>query len=83
VLVEGFSKLLSDPEAEVRTAAAFKIGEMAKAFGPSKTTNQLLGNIKTLARDTCQVNFRVNIICNISVTSLQHQNPCAWLVSGI
>jgi serine/threonine-protein phosphatase 2A regulatory subunit A len=54
VLVEGFNKLLSDPEAEVRTAAAFKIGEMAKAFGPSKTTNQLLGSIKTLARDSCQ-----------------------------
>lgn len=54
VLAEGFSKLLSDPEAEVRTAAAFKLGEVAKAFGPSKSTNQLLGSIKVLARDSCQ-----------------------------
>lgn len=51
-LVEAFSKLLLDSEAEVRTAAAFKIGEIVQAVDP-QVAGHLIQAVKAVAKDSC------------------------------
>lgn len=51
-LVDGFVKLLQDEEAEVRTAAAAKVGDVAKLVGAAQTLKKLLTPLKNLVKDT-------------------------------
>jgi serine/threonine-protein phosphatase 2A regulatory subunit A len=54
VLVDGFVRLLTDSEAEVRTAAASRVGDTARLFGADVTLRKLLGPIGALAKDQSQ-----------------------------
>lgn len=53
-LVQGFVRLLQDTEAEVRTAAAFKVGDIAALLGAELTVKNLLPVIKQRVRDSSQ-----------------------------
>lgn len=53
-LVDGFVSLLQDPEAEVRTVAASRVGDVAKLVGPVRTLRKLLPPIKLLVKDSSQ-----------------------------
>lgn len=52
-LVQCFVALLQDSEAEVRTAATFKLDVVAKLF-PQDKASLLLPAVQALAKDTCQ-----------------------------
>lgn len=52
-MLEGFLRLLRDPEAEVRTAAAANVTEMSKLLGPV-LSQQLLPCLRDLVNDASQ-----------------------------
>eukprot|EP01002_Notosolenus_urceolatus_P014897 NODE_688_length_1855_cov_6.260797_g559_i0.p1 GENE.NODE_688_length_1855_cov_6.260797_g559_i0~~NODE_688_length_1855_cov_6.260797_g559_i0.p1 ORF type:complete len:607 (+),score=144.44 NODE_688_length_1855_cov_6.260797_g559_i0:251-1822(+) len=66
-LVEGFRKVLSDPEPEVKTAAAYKLTEFAKRADTRAIVRDLLPECSTLITDPSQ-NVRSAIAS--SLTSL-------------
>ena len=49
-----FTRLLRDGEAEVRTAAAFQIAEVARRVGADRTTRELLPDVRELVHDANQ-----------------------------
>lgn len=53
-LVPAFVKLLRDTEAEVRTAAAFKVTGVAKKLSPDVSIQHLLPCVKELVSDNSQ-----------------------------
>lgn len=53
-MIDSFAKLLQDTEAEVRTAAAFKVSDVSKLAGAEKTMKKLIMPIKQLVQDPCQ-----------------------------
>mmetsp|Transcript_19578 Transcript_19578/g.34907 ORF Transcript_19578/g.34907 Transcript_19578/m.34907 type:complete len:614 (+) Transcript_19578:147-1988(+) len=53
-MINIFVRLLSDGEAEVRTAAAQKVTEIAKLVGEELTTDKLMKPVEALAKDECQ-----------------------------
>jgi len=53
-MVNIFVQLLQDGEAEVRTAAAHKVADVAKLVGETLTTEKLIKPIESLAKDECQ-----------------------------
>mmetsp|Transcript_4065 Transcript_4065/g.5839 ORF Transcript_4065/g.5839 Transcript_4065/m.5839 type:complete len:619 (-) Transcript_4065:477-2333(-) len=53
-LINIFVQLLQDGEAEIRTAAAQKVAEVAKLVGEKLTTEKLLKPVEALAKDECQ-----------------------------
>jgi serine/threonine-protein phosphatase 2A regulatory subunit A len=53
-LVNAYSQLLRDAEAEVRTAAALKVAKVAVLVGPELTSEKLVPPVKTLVKDSSQ-----------------------------
>lgn len=53
LFIEGYSNLLLDSEAEVRTAAASKCVGVATSVGSAVFVKHLLPHIQTLATDSC------------------------------
>jgi serine/threonine-protein phosphatase 2A regulatory subunit A len=53
-IVDSFVRLLQDDEAEVRTAAAARCGDVAKLVGANQTVKKLLNPIKILVKDASQ-----------------------------
>lgn len=53
-LLDGFVRLLSDEESEVRTSGATRLGDTAKLIGAPLTIKKLLGPVKVLVKDTNQ-----------------------------
>jgi serine/threonine-protein phosphatase 2A regulatory subunit A len=53
-LVDGFVRLLTDEEAEVRTAAAQRVGSVSQLFGAQQTTRKLLAPLRALVKDQSQ-----------------------------
>lgn len=53
-MVDEFIKLLQDPEAEVRTAAAAKVTEFCSLLGPDLSVQYVVPKMKELVLDTCE-----------------------------